>query len=339
MSAANRRAALGALDRARPLVHGLRLDRPAAELSRALVEGWNHTEVALRSLLGGTTLGGPALVRELSVRGLLTLDQAHSLVNFHAARERAELADYAPASFDLDAARNAFAELERALLGAQGAEVVPGAAPAALGAVPPPLSAASAPPVAVARTGRGIPSWAVIALLALLLIVLPLLGYLAYTNRSGGPKQMAEAQQMYASGNRDAARLAFVEISRANPELALPHVYLGRIAREQGEYSVANQELRTAVNLAPGDPVALREMAALMFATGNFDLARRFYVRTLQADPTDVTAQGFLGCTLVRMGRLEEGARFIQRAGPGAWSACMPSARPGMPGAPAGRVN
>ena len=43
---------------------------------------------------------------------------------------------------------------------------------------------------------------------------------------------------------------------------------------------------------------ALREMGANMLPQNNDELARRFYVRAVQADPTDKTSQGYLGCAL-----------------------------------------
>ena len=139
---------MGALDRARPSVLRLRADQPAEELSRDLVDAWTHTEVALRSLLGGSTLGGPALIRALSVQGLLTLEQAHALVDFQAARSRAELPDYQPQGFDVEAARRGFAEIEKTLLLADESAARTSAAPAV--AAPLGSAHADAPPVASA---------------------------------------------------------------------------------------------------------------------------------------------------------------------------------------------
>jgi hypothetical protein len=69
-------------------------------------------------------------------------------------------------------------------------------------------------------------------------------------------------------------------------------------------------------------------------ALAEFHAARRFYLRAVQADTTDRPAQGFLGCSLVRLGRIDEGVRWINRAGAGAWSSCTPPpgsvAQPGM---------
>jgi hypothetical protein len=57
----------------------------------------------------------------------------------------------------------------------------------------------------------------------------------------------------------------------------------------------------------------------------------------VQVDSSDKLSQGFLGCSLIRLGRVDEGMRWITRAGPGAWSGCAPQpgaaptgAQPGM---------
>lgn len=337
MSSANRRAALGALDRVRPLVEGLHRNRPDAELATDLTAAWDATEVVVRALMGGSTLAGQALVREARQRELLTLDQAHALVNFHAARDRAELPGYQVAAADVDAARTAVAVLDGALggtaehvaPGSGGAAGVPGGpgGPGGPGATQPMAANVRAPlpsPVPDAMSSsRSISPVIVIVLVALALVALPLGGWYLYANRPlSASRSVQEAAQLYARGERDRARLAFAEIVRKEPELALPHVYLARIAREQGDITVAQQELQTAIRLDPESAVAQREMGSLMLATGNAELARRFYRRAVELDPEDRAAQGFLGCALLRLGQVEVGQRFIQRAGPGEWSSC-----------------
>jgi Flp pilus assembly protein TadD len=126
----------------------------------------------------------------------------------------------------------------------------------------------------------------------------------------------------------------------------MPHVYLSRMAREAGNLATAQEEAVKAVQLGPNNATALRELASASFAQQNYDAARRFYIRALQVDGTDRLAQGYLGCSLVRLGRLDEGVRWIQRAGSGPWTACAPAPGtvptgtmpPGMTpyGAPAG---
>jgi hypothetical protein len=110
------------------------------------------------------------------------------------------------------------------------------------------------------------------------------------------------------------------------------------MAREAGNLNTANTEAVTAVRLGPTNGIALRELASVSFAQQNYDAARRFYARAVEADPADKLSVGFLGCSLIRLGRIDEGNRFIQRAGPGAWSSCAPSpgsvAQPGMQNVP-----
>jgi Flp pilus assembly protein TadD len=66
----------------------------------------------------------------------------------------------------------------------------------------------------------------------------------------------------------------------------------------------------------------MREMGSLMFVTGRFDVAERFYGRAVARDPSDRLAQGYLGCTLLRLGRQADAREPLIRAGPGPWSAC-----------------
>ncbi len=105
----------------------------------------------------------------------------------------------------------------------------------------------------------------------------------------------------------------------------MPHIYLARMAREVGNFSLASQELQQALEADPNSAIALREMGANLLAQGNYELARRFYVRAVQADPTDKTSIGYLGCTLMRLNRPSDAAPFLTRAGPGPWTSCTPA--------------
>src|SRR5688572_18650955 len=110
------RQAQAALDAARPAIARLDRSRHAEELAADLIEAWSGVETALRSLLGGTPLGGQALIREARQRQLITLDQANSLAEFHAARERSQDTSYHPSDQDIDAAREGFLKLEASLM-------------------------------------------------------------------------------------------------------------------------------------------------------------------------------------------------------------------------------
>ena len=169
----------------------------------------------------------------------------------------------------------------------------------------------------------------VIALVVLVLAAVA--GYALFARRSSPEKQMNEAISAMQSGRREAARGGFSEIARENPELATPHIFLSRMAREEGDLGTARRELETAIRLEPKNAVALREMGLILFSAGSYELSRRFFVRALQNEPDDRASMGYLGCTLSRLNRYEEAQRFIARAGPGSWSTCVATVPPPGP--------
>ena len=114
------RAALEALNAARPIVARLDIGKNSEDLAADLIESWNVVETGLRSLVGGSALTGQTLIRELRQRQLLSLEQANALAEFHAARERAARTDYKPTANDVAAARDAFIKLEAGMLGEAG---------------------------------------------------------------------------------------------------------------------------------------------------------------------------------------------------------------------------
>jgi Flp pilus assembly protein TadD len=136
----------------------------------------------------------------------------------------------------------------------------------------------------------------------------------------------AQGVTAYRDGRRAAAIDRFVAASAAAPADPMPHVYLSRMAREANDLTTANDEAVKAVRLGPNNGAALRELASTSFVQQNFTGARTFYTRAIKADPNDRLSQGFLGCSLIRLGRVDEGTRWIQRAGSGAWSSCAPAA-------------
>lgn len=142
----------------------------------------------------------------------------------------------------------------------------------------------------------------------------------------------SEGTTAYTRGAREAARIAFARAATEEPDDPRPLIYLGRIAREEGDLPRARRFLERAVRLAPASAIAQREMAATMLADGNPEIARRFYVRALEIDPADRLAQGFLACALHRLGRFDDARRFVERAGPGEWTPCLSTpVAPGMP--------
>jgi tetratricopeptide (TPR) repeat protein len=337
VSAAARRSARSALDAARPAVARLDPSRGPEDLAADIIESWGAVETALRSLVGGSALTGQALIREARGRQMIDFDQANSLADFQAARDRLERVDYHPSEADLNAARTAFLKLDSSLVGDAPVDSrgpVAAASTAAAAPAPPPETVSIEP---LPSSGRGVPVWAALLVAALAVAVIGGVGYYAFAGR-GTTSSVDKGVQYYRTGQREAAVGEFNKAVRENPKSALPHIYLARMAREVGNFSMASQELQLALTAEPTNALALREMGANLLAQGNYDLARRFYIRAVQADPNDKTAQGYLGCTLMRLGRTQEATTFFNRAGQGPWTNCpaAPPMQPGMPGAQPG---
>ena len=329
-----RRSALSALDRARPAIARLDQSRHFEELAADLMESWSAVETALRSLVGGTTLSGQALIREARQRQLLSFEQANALAEFHAANERAHATDYEPTASDINAARDAFLKFETGLMSDQVGAVAP--APIALnteGMRSSPLGV----PEPVPPPRDGLEPWVKALLAAVVVLVIAGLGFAAYSQGwfSSRDDALQRGIDDYRRGQREAAVGEFTKASRDNPNDPMPHVYLSRMAREVGNMTIAGQEAQTAVKLGPDNPIALRELGLYLLSAGNYDLSRRFLVRAVQADTSDRMAMGYLGCTLIRLGRPTEAQVWFNRAGQGDWSRCAmgPAAIP-APGQP-----
>ena len=362
MTAGSQRAALDAIHSARPIIARLSMARDSEDLAADLIEAWTATETGLRSLVGGSALTGHMLIRELRQRHFLSLEQANALAEFHAARERAARVDYKPTEGDVNASRDAFLKLEAGLMGEEPLVGAPAARPAASAK---PVAGQAAAEAAAARSRGGAytpdgpldpnarerfegtpvavpaqrsrPRWVMPVIGIVALLVAGGIAAYALMGRRGNPA-FTNGVTAYREGRREAAAGEFLKAAKADTTDPMPHVYLARMAREAGNMNTANTEAVTAVRLGPNNSVALRELASVSFVQQNYDAARRFYLRAVQADTTDRLAQGFLGCSLVRLGRIDEGMRWINRAGAGAWSSCAPPPgsvmQPGMQAVP-----
>jgi tetratricopeptide (TPR) repeat protein len=327
------RGARFALDAARPAVARLDTSRGPEDLAADLIETWSAVEAALRSLVGSTTLSGQPLIREARGRQMINFDQANALAEFQAVHDRVQSTTYHPTDADINAARSAFLKLDSALLGDSGAEplrpahgVSPRAAPQVVTTTP--IVAETPPPtqsMLVAPPPR-FPLWMLAALGILVVTVIAVGGYFIFGHR--GTSSVQQGVDAYTRGQREVAVNAFNKAVRDDAKDPLPHIYLARMAREVGNFSLASQELQLALQADPNNALALREMGADLLAQGNYELARRFYIRAVQADPTDKSAQGYLGCTLMRLGRVPEATTFLNRGGPGPWTGCTPVANP-----------
>jgi tetratricopeptide (TPR) repeat protein len=353
---ANQQSALAALRSVSPIAARLDRSRDGEDRAADILELWQGTETALRALAGGSSLGGQALIRELRQQELISLGQAYALLEFLGARDRANRTTYRASDNDVAVAREGFRQLETGLAAgeteapplpprpgdvaaaaaspyAAGASpyappaspYAPGGSRAAPGPVTPPAPTytPAEPAPGYATSGSRIPAnlWFIVALVVVVLAAVG--GYWVFARRSNPTKDLDQAAQMSLTGRREAARTEFSRIARDNPALATPHIFLSRMAREDGDINTARREAETAIRLEPKNEKALREMGLVLFSTGDYELARRFFVRAIQVNPADNASQGYLGCALARLNRIEEAQRFLTRAGNGVWSTCL----------------
>ncbi len=332
MSSPARRSALAALDAARPAIARLDVTRDAEDLAADLIEGWNAVETALRSLVGGGASSGQALIRDARQRQMLTFEQANALAEFNAAAERAHRTDYQPGENDVNAARDGFLKFESSLM-STGVDAAPLSKSAAAATKPVEVAPRNDKvEVQAPARWRNVPSWAVIAAVLVVIAGLGIGGWLLFGRGGGSSDALDQGIAYYRSNQREAAAGAFSKAARDNPNDPLPHVYLSRMAREVGNYSLALQEAQAAVTAGPNDHVALREMGSYLLTVGNYDVARRFYIRAIQADTSDRDAKGWLGCTLARLGNQPEAMKWGGYAGAGQWTACIQAGAAPLPG-------
>ncbi|PYP51048.1 MAG: hypothetical protein DMD39_09280 [Gemmatimonadetes bacterium] len=387
MSPQNSQAAIASLNGVRPVLAHFNTPRSAEDLAADIIDLWAGAESALQTLVGNSSLTGQQLIRAARQAELITLDQAHALLEFLAARDRANRTSYKPTQADGDAAVDGFKALESALTGATPVQrptptspvqaaytprqqrpaqpttppppppVSPYAPPSAGGRYrqpagyaggrfsgpptieqPPPGSIPPVPngggAVGVGRTavqhalaaaetrggllGLSMSVWMVIAVVLVLIVG----GYLIFARGSSSSSLTAGIDAMQ-NGQRERARGEFAKAVKDDPNAATPHVFLARLAREEGDLATARAQLDTALRLEPKNAIALREMGLVLFSSKQYDLARRFFVRAVQGNPQDRASQGYLGCTLMRLNRVQEGTKFIGNAGTGPWQACL----------------
>ena len=403
MSPQNSQSALAALNGVRPVLTHFETPRTAEDLAADIIDLWTGAESALQALVGNSSVAGQQLVRAARQAELITIEQAHALLEFLAARDRANRTSYKPTQADGDAAVDGFKALEAALTGA--APVKPAAPTSPIQAaytprksvpaqpsrpLPPPQPASPyAPPSSgggyrqppayagrrmagpptielpgsfasegasggggstggsggggVGRTavqqalaaadsgGRrwprlSMPVWIGIAVIVLLVGG----GYFLFGRGTSGSSLTAGVDAMN-NGLREKARGEFAKAVNADPNSPRPHIFLARLARQESDLATARAQLDTALRLDPKNAIALREMGLILFASRQYDLARRFFVRAVQANPQDLASQGYLGCAMMRLNRVPEGTKWISGAGTGAWQACLQPATTSAP--------
>ena len=389
MSPQSSQAALAALNGARPVLAHFETSRSAEDLAADIIDLWAGVESSLQSLVGNSSLTGQQLVRAARQAELITLEQAHSLLEFLAARDRANRTSYKPTQADGEAAVDGFKALESALSGSSPTTGAASASPRQAAYTPrgthttqppspyapptpgaggykqppayskrtvgpptieqPPPGSFFTPPggtstggtsgvgrsnvehaLAAAQSRSRFPKISLPILLGAVVVILIAVG-IFWAFKGGSSGGLTAGIDTLNNGQRERARGEFAKAVKEDPKAATPHVFLARIARQEGDLSTARAQLDTALRLEPKNNIALREMGLILFASRQYDLARRFFVRAIQANPQDRASQGYLGCALMRLNRVPEGTKWINGAGTGQWQACLRPATTATP--------
>jgi tetratricopeptide (TPR) repeat protein len=324
MTPGDRSAAEAALAAGRATYSRLDQIRGPEDAAADLIELWGAAESAMRAMLGGSSLSGQALVRELRQRNLLSLDQANALVSFWDARSRVESVGYNPTLTDVGYARAGYNGITEAVRDSSRPVPVPEPNQATVAppepATPPPYEASTVSRSASSR--KSLWSVPVIVAAAVILVVIAGLAYVLFGRSSSYDKQMARGVDLMHAGQPEAARAIFTQVILDHPSEADPHVFLSRLDRNEGDITTAKQELATAIRLDSENALAQREMGLLLLSEHNPSLAKNFLLRAVQAAPNDSAAQGYLGCALMQLKQVDLAQRFLTRAGPGSWSSC-----------------
>ena len=98
------------------------------------------------------------------------------------------------------------------------------------------------------------------------------------------------------------------------PELVSARANWGRALLRAGRHREAEEQLRAALALGPGDAALLRELATAELGTRDFERALARFTQALRLAPDDGEAHEGAGLALAHLHRFEEAAGHLERA-------------------------
>lgn len=123
----------------------------------------------------------------------------------------------------------------------------------------------------------------------------------------------ARAEQAFAAGRHDAARVDLVQVQRlAGPHPAILHL-LALVEGRRGDAAAARRAFEAALDLAPRDPQILGNFGNFLTGAGEADAALSAYDRALAANPAFHDARINRALLLQKLGRTEEALAELDR--------------------------
>ncbi|MBM4028915.1 MAG: tetratricopeptide repeat protein, partial [Planctomycetes bacterium] len=154
--------------------------------------------------------------------------------------------------------------------------------------------------------------------------------------------EIAHAEAVYASGQRDEARTLFEALMQAEPNDPTPTMTLAQQLRRERRWTEMNQLVRQWLTAHPGDADVATTIARILAATGDrqaVSVAEDILRMTLDRNPQSLATLMLLSMLMQDAGRNEESARLNRRIlalDPNsviainnlAWTLCDPENRP-----------
>ena len=110
------------------------------------------------------------------------------------------------------------------------------------------------------------------------------------------------------------ARAAATAALKLDGKSALAHAILGEVYTiYDWNWVAADQEMNTALALAPSDPVVLVDAAELRLATGQWSEAERLLQASFAVDPLGASMLELVGYVRMRLGRYEDAEALFRR--------------------------
>jgi hypothetical protein len=125
---------------------------------------------------------------------------------------------------------------------------------------------------------------------------------------------LQEARGLEAAGQVEAAKAAYLQLLRVDPDHYHALCELGALALSTGHRTAAQTAYQRAVQLQPHNPAARVSLGNLYYQDGELQRAREQFAAALQFDSDHVLAHQGLACTLEQLGELQ-GAQHHWRRG------------------------
>jgi hypothetical protein len=124
---------------------------------------------------------------------------------------------------------------------------------------------------------------------------------------------LQQARGLEVAGQDEAAKTAYMQVLRVDPDNYAALCELGALALSTGHRSAAQTAYQRAVEVQPRNPVSRINLGNLYYRNGELQQAREQYEAALECDSACVAAHQGLACTLEQLGESQVAQHHWQR--------------------------